>query len=58
MNEATATALEEIALEIVDRAEREHRELSDFEAGRVDAFLDIAQIVGLAAELQVLSKGT
>lgn len=52
MSEATADTLEEIAMEIVDRAEREHRDLSGYEMGRVDTLLDLAQAIGFAATLE------
>jgi hypothetical protein len=45
MSEETADALLGVAREIIARAEQQHRDLSDFEAGRVDALVDIAGII-------------
>jgi hypothetical protein len=42
---ATASALTEAAREIIALADSEQRDLSEFEAGRVDAFLDVAEVM-------------
>ena len=38
----TAEALMAEAAAIIERAETQHRDLSEFESGRVDALLDVA----------------
>lgn len=43
MNHVNAYALTEEARHLIDSAERQGRDLADFEAGRVDALLDIAE---------------
>jgi hypothetical protein len=45
MSNATANALVEIVHQIITSAEQQRRELTDFEAGRVDALLDVASVL-------------
>jgi len=47
MQVVTSQTLISEALAILDRAENQHRDLSDFESGRVDALLDVAGRVSL-----------
>lgn len=42
MRSVTSESLISEAREILDRAEHQHRDLSDFESGRVDALFDVA----------------
>jgi hypothetical protein len=52
MNHATAVALTEAACEIIAQADYQQRDLSDFEAGRVDALLDVAEVMRTVERLQ------
>jgi hypothetical protein len=52
MSNATASALTEAAREIIAHADSEHRDLSEFEAGRIDALLDVAEVFRAVERLQ------